>query len=415
MHTRALLNLFASLFIKGFGVLYSVIIIGVAARHLSMRDAGNLILGIGFIAPAGIIQAGTSSYVLRSVIEQHVNTSSYKGVHEIGMSLRISLFFLFPALFFCLSMSSKAGLNFLGPTILIALLGAMCSVADQMWIGTERAWVTNICLFFAFLIFGIMFVAMMHIGKFDLMLISLITYGASGMSSIFSFAVALREATFRENLAPVSIGGVFKFVRVGMPMLMVSLGSVALIILPTIATVWPSFPRLSNEEIPLLRLCTISANAGVAILTPLLPSLIASVSNASRANRVLVSRYLPYFSIAFILSVAVVAKIILPFFILKWVGVDIGGLSNISSWSIVFGLYIGAGIFGQIALLTCRPLSVAFVVSFCDLLILSVMVVISRGANFDVSNAMILGLIFHVVSSVALIMRFIKYGPNLAR
>lgn len=405
MYRRAAVNVITSAILKLVGISYSFVIVGMAARHISIEETGELLLAFSFLAPLGLVQAGMGVFVLRAVIRNHASGGPIANISELGAFFRFTTSVAFVALIVMVAISQRTGLDFIMPIAALVLIGAVCSVADQIWIGTERAWVVNICLAFSFSVLSVLFAAMQFLQWFDLPLIAIVTYGAPATASIFSFCVLARQRAFRRNLVSRPSMGSLHLLRAGSPIFLVSIASSALIVLPTASLLWPRLPELSNNEIPLLRIATIFASSTVTLLVPLLPTLIVSIHRIDGAARRRIAFLLPCGVIFFVICLVPTLHFGLPSFLKLWIGIEISGEPILLPWAAVIALWMGAAISGQLALLLCNPIAVATVVLACDLTVVALMLVGAFGAPVTVSSALVGGLAVHLVLALVLVYR----------
>ncbi|EPE61870.1 hypothetical protein [Sphingomonas paucimobilis] len=404
MLRSAAINTIFSAVLKAGGFAYTLLIVGVAARTISIQETSRLLLIFGYLVPLGLVQAGIGALVLRSAMHNHVINGSIAGTHEIGLYFRLTTTIASIVALVVVFAAPMAGLGFIIPTTLIILVGLICSVADQTWFATEQAWVVNICLALSFTVMAAIFITLRANGHYNLTIIAIITYCAPSFASMLSFAIRLRDPIFRGLL--VSRGqNLTQSLRAGAPLFLVSVASSILVALPTISTFWPSLPALTTPETPLFRLATISANLAVALLVPFLPWIVLQMRGPNLSTRRIMGQACVASAIAGIIAGGYVLVYILPWIVHLWIGIDIAGLWIVQPWAFIVTLWIAAALSGQLALMLCDALAVAAVVAICDAIIFLMLMAGVRVASITVSTALIVGLVIHTALALLLMYR----------
>jgi len=401
----ATVNLIGSALLKLFGFAYSLSVVGVAARQLPLADTARVLMAFNFLAPLGLVQAGLGALALRAIIHAHARGGDLAQVSELPLALRFTGAVAATAMVACVLGLPRIDLGFLVPTALLMLTGFVAGIAEQVWVGTERGWITNINLAASYLALGTLFVVLHMHGTMPLWLVSLVTYGAPGVSSILSCALlvatspAFRYAAlrgrlghWRENLAKI------------VPMFLASMSVAALIALPTLGLVWHGLPRPSAEETPLLRLATILGNAVVAVFMPLLPTLVRAIHQEAMAGKFRIARLWMPGVWGIVAAMAAVLYFVLPTFMHVWIAMRLTNHALLLPWACVLALWAGTGIAGQFSVMTSNPMRQAMVVACCDAVILALMIAASFGLPLGIAPILIIGLCVHVGGSLWLSM-----------
>lgn len=401
MLRSAALNTVFSAVLKIGGFVYTLLIVGVAARTITVEQTKQLLLVFGYLTPLGLVQAGMGALVLRTAMHNHVANGSIAGTQEIGLYVRLTAAIALIVGVAVLLVAPMSGLGFIIPTTWIILAGLVCSVADQTWFATERAWVVNSCLAISFVVMATAFLILRATGHYDLTIVSIITYCAPALASMLSFGARLRDPIFR-GLVVSGGSGIVRSLRAGAPLFLVSVASAILVTLPTISTFWRSLPSISTAEAPLFRLATIAANLAVALLVPFLPWLVLNM----RASNPNAGRVMARACVAVVIGCIPVGGYllvqILPWAVRAWIGIDIAGLPIVRPWAFIIMLWTTAATCGQLTLMLCNALEVAAMVAICDVLILLMLVAGVRLTSITVSSAMIVGLAVHTVLALVL-------------
>lgn len=405
MLRSAALNTVVSAVLKAAGFAYTLLIVGLAARVISVEQTGQLLLVFGYLAPLGLVQAGIGSLVLRAAMHNHVTRGSIADTYEIGICFRVTAVIASCIAIAALIFAPFTNLGFLVPTIVIMLVGFVCSVADQTWYATERAWVVNVCLALSFVMMSGLIVILRATGQYNLTGIAIITYCAPSLASILSFGARMRDPMFRRLLFAGGKAGTGAALRAGAPLFLVSVASSILVALPTLSTFWHAFPSLTTAEAPLFRLATIGANLAVALLVPFLPWLVHTVRNPRSDIR----RTMGQVWIAMVGGGITMGSYLLfytlPWIVRTWVGIDIVGAGFALPWAFVITTWVAAAVCGQFALMVCNAFAVATVVAICDVVILLLLVIGACGVPVQVSLALLAGLAIHVILALVLIHR----------
>lgn len=402
MLRSAALNTAFSAALKAGGFVYTLLIVGVAARTIPVEQTGQLLLVFGYLAPLGLVQAGMGALVLRTAMHNHVSHGSIAGTQEIGLYVRLTATIALVVGIAVLFIAPMAGLGFLIPTTWIILAGLVCSVADQTLFATEKAWVVNVCLALSFIVMAIAFLILRATGHHNLMIISIITYCAPAFASMLSFGTRLRDPVFRGLL--LSHGsGIGRSLRMGAPLFLVSVASAVLVTLPTLSTFWPSLPSLSTAEAPLFRLATIGANLSVAFLVPFLPWLVFNMRGPNPTNGRVMAQACIAIVIACIPAASYLLVQILPWAVRIWIGIDINGREITRPWALIIALWTTAAVCGQLTLMLCDALAVAAMVATCDVLIFLMLLAGIHMTSITVSSALIAGLALHTILALILI------------
>lgn len=415
MLRSAAINTIVSATLKAAGFAYTLLIVGLAARVIPIEQTRQLLLVFGYLAPLGLVQAGIGSLVLRAAMHNHVNFGSIANTYEVGVCFRVTAVVAGCVATAVIVVAPLFGLSFLLPTIMIMLVGFVCSVADQIWYATERAWVVNICLALSFAIMSVFFISLRVMGYHDLSSIAVITYCAPSLASVLSFASRLRDPLFRNLLfaarARAEIGAAL---RAGAPLFLVSVASSLLIALPTLSTFWHALPSLSTAEVPLFRLATIAANLAVALLVPFLPWLVRT----ARSPQIEIRRLIGRAWTASVLSGVIIGSGLLiytlPWIVKAWIGIDITNTGVSLPWAFTITMWMAAAASGQFALMVCDAFAVAALVALCDLLVIVVLAVGASGTPVQVSFALLTGLSLHTILALALIRRTVTATAAIA-
>jgi hypothetical protein len=405
LRNPATINLIGSTLLKLFGFVYSLSVVGVAARQLPFADTARVLMAFNFLAPLGLVQAGLGALALRAIIHTHARGGDLAEVSELPLALRFTALVAGTAMVACVLGLPRLDLGFLIPTAMLMLTGFVAGVAEQVWIGTERGWVTNINLTVSYLALGSLFVVLHLHGTMPLWLIALVTYGAPGVSSIIACVLLVvtnpgfRQAAlhgrlghWRENLAKV------------VPMFLASLSVAALIALPTLGLAWHGLPQPSPQETPLLRLATILGNAVVAVFTPLLPTLVRAIHQEARHGSFRIAKLWMPTVWGIIAVMAGVLYLVLPTFLHIWIALRLTDHAILLPWACVLALWAGTGIAGQFSVMTSSPLKQAMVVACCDMVILALMIGARFGLPIGLAPILIIGLCVHVGGSLWLSM-----------
>lgn len=405
LRNPATVNLIGSAVLKLFGFAYSLSVVGVAARQLPFEDTARVLMAFNFLAPLGLVQAGLGALALRAVIHTHARGGDLAEVSEIPLALRFTGAVAAAAMLACVLGLPGLGLGFLIPTAMLMLTGFVAGIAEQVWVGTERGWVSNVTLAISYVAMGTLFVVLHLHGTMPLWLISLVTYGAPGVSSIIAcVGLVVRSPAFRHAALHGKLGHWRENLGRIVPMFLASLSVAALIALPTLGLAWHGLPRPTPEETPLLRLATILGNAVVAVFTPLLPTLVRAIHQEARHGSFRIARLWMPTVWVIVAAMAGVLYVVLPTFLRIWIAMRLTDHAILLPWACVLALWAGTGIAGQFSVMTSSPLKQAMVVACCDVVILLLMIAARFGLPLGLAPILIIGLCVHVGGSLWLSM-----------
>jgi hypothetical protein len=401
---RILLSVALAAAVRFTGIVYSFVIIGAESRALSPQNTANLLVAYNFLAPLGLVQAGMAALVLRAALASHLKSGSIVGTREIGESFRLSALVGTAVIAAVVALLLGTEMQFLIPAIVVTVLGFVCAVADQVWLGTEKGWIVSLCTTLSLVVMTTAFFASKALGTDGLSIATVIIYCVPPVASMLSFSLKLGDRDFRdlifgkEFISLKTLGDAF-------PMLLVSALSAMMVALPVSSRIWPSLPEVSAQETPFLRLSTILAGIAVVLLAPALPALVRVLD--ARFGRVATGPRLGTAALGVVLiaTAALLFSAASPPFVSLWLGVSPDGTAETLGWGIVMALWVAAAVIGQITLMTCDTRSVAAMVAVACSAIFVVMLV----GVFDRSSAVVLalqvGLSLHVAIGALLLHR----------
>ena len=393
-------NLLSAVVLKGGGMFYSILIVGVAARSLGPVQTSLLIEAFSILVPLGLVQAGVGTLVLRSVSHAHAQGRSLATLKDVRNAFWIVLSLSLCVLPVVVLLLWRNHFSFLIPVAILQLAGFVCSISDQVRTGLEKGWSSNAFLFFSYILLSVLFTALRMNHSVTLISASLISYGAAGISSILSFACMMFIKDFRRLLASAKTDGYWNVVRPAVPILLISAASALLLNIPTTGSAFPWFPTMRAADAALFRLCITIANASSFVAMAIFPTLIRHryTYSAERYQKsVLVS-------ISGLCLVVVCTCLIFSNyssrFIQAWINVNNVDPSLARKWSLVLGLWITAGVIGQYVVLSGRATRIFVVVVCTDLAIVTAPLLEPLNIKVDLASAMACGMAVYFFGSI---------------
>lgn len=270
-----IVNMGFALAVKGFSVGYSVLAIGLAARALGQDELSSLLLGLNFLVPLGIIQVGLGTLIFREVSRAHAAGLPLRSVTHIASSFRVVGMLAIIAGVGCVAVFPHLDMGFLIPAALFFLLGVVCSLADQIRSARERSWFSNVVTAATYVAFLAVLGAYRYLSPdMNLSVVAFLCYAAPAAASLTSLLLLLREEDFRAALARRDGGSMLHLIRPSVPIILFSLAASALLNIPLSHKWFAWYPRLSDDDIALFRICIVAVNMLSFVIMPALATLL---------------------------------------------------------------------------------------------------------------------------------------------
>jgi hypothetical protein len=400
--------------VKAGSIVYAIVVVGWAARHLSASDTGQLLLMFNYLAALGVVQGGLGAYVMRTVAHGAARGASLPQLASVRGAFRVMCLSAFGMCCVAgLILARTNQLTFL-PLVAFTIVGSLATFADQVRAGTERSRVSNVYLLTAYGCGALLCVLASLLHQYDLAVLSFLAYGAPSLGSLISFLAYLRRPDFRALISWRSPANIVQGIREAVPMITLSVASAALLNAPLLGNWVAWYPRLSVDEAILFRLGLSLSAIFVFLIQPALPTLVRLLHSGRRDIFLAgVQLWFAAFGGA-AFAAAIGIQFLAPLITELWLSRRVSDAHTISTWAIVILLWFTMTLGYQYSQIVGLPRAVAGALfAVVALTVLAPPIARGLGLPLTVGEGLVLALSFGTLLAGILSWRATQaHGPS---
>ena len=265
-HRSAIL---AALAARGGSMVYSILVLGWAARRVDASTAAEFFRLFNIMAGFALVQAGLAAVVLRRVTHRD---RPLPDMSELRLAIALSGLASGLAVLGFGVVFASGGRLYLVPLTIAYGAGSFASISDSIRTGMGRSHVSNLYLCGAYALGFVAAGISQVFGYTPRWWLALLTYGVPYIGFTASFIGLLRTTEFRALLQERPEWKNLPLLSGAIPMMLVSIGSIGVLNLPwLIQLAAPSLRQISTSDTVMFRIAMATVSVLGSVLLALTP------------------------------------------------------------------------------------------------------------------------------------------------